>query len=67
MTENKEKSFEESLERLAEIVKLLEDGKAPLDETMKYYEEGIGLVRVCTERLKNARQKVTELTGNEDD
>lgn len=64
---NTELTFEKALERLAEIVRLLEDGKAPLDETMKYYEEGVGLVRFCSEALKNARQKITELNVGQDE
>ena len=58
------KNFEEALQRLDEIVGLLEKGDAPLDESLALYEEGVGLVRFCNEKLKSARQKVTEITSS---
>ena len=58
------KNFEEALQRLDEIVVLLEKGDAPLDESLALYEEGVGLVRFCNEKLKSARQKVTEITSS---
>ena len=57
----KEQSFEASIERLEQIVRALENGDAPLEETLKLYEEGIALVRTCTERLENAEQRVKML------
>lgn len=57
----KEQSFEVSMERLEEIVRALENGDAPLEESLKLYEEGIALVRTCTERLENAEQRVKML------
>ncbi len=57
-------NFEEALQRLDEIVGLLEKGDAPLDESLALYEEGVGLVRFCNEKLKSARQKVTEITSS---
>ena len=61
---NSIKNFEEALQRLDEIVGLLEKGDAPLDESLALYEEGVGLVRFCNEKLKSARQKVTEITSS---
>ena len=61
---NNSKNFEEALRRLDEIVGLLEKGDAPLDESLALYEEGVGLVRFCNEKLKSARQKVTEITSS---
>ena len=60
MAENK-MTFELALARLEEIVRALEKGDAPLEETLKLYEEGISLVRTCTERLEKAEQKVKML------
>ena len=51
-------SFEQSLTRLDEIVKQLESGTAPLEQSMKLYEEGVGLLRNCNEQLDSAEQKV---------
>ncbi len=58
----KEKSFEEMLKRLEEIVHALDNAQTPLDDALKYFEEGAGLVRACTEKLDEAQQKVTLLT-----
>ena len=51
-------SFEQAPQRLEEIVKSLENGNAPLDESLKLFEEGVGLVASCKEKLDNAEQKV---------
>lgn len=54
-------SFEEALTRLGEIVKLLENGQAPLEQSLSLYEEGVGLVRLCNDRLDGAEKKIREL------
>lgn len=62
----KEKSFEESLARLEEIVKLLEKGDAPLAESLGLFEEGAGLIRSCGKLLDEAEQKVAQLRKGAD-
>ena len=57
-----DKSFEESMGRLEEIVRMLENGTATLDESLKLYEEGISLVRACNTQLDNAEKKIRILT-----
>lgn len=52
------KSFEESMQRLDEIVGRLEEDKLPLDDMIALYEEGIALARACGEKLEAAEQKV---------
>jgi len=62
MTKNKEtESFENSLKRLEEIAELLESEEIGLDESIKLYEEGINLSKICYNRLKDAELKITEL------
>ncbi len=51
-------SFEASLKRLDEIIALLEKDHIELDELMKLYEEGVGLVRLCNGQLDTAEQRV---------
>ena len=53
-----EKKFETALTRLEEIVEELEKGDLPLEESLKYFEEGIKLSRVCNKRLEEAERKV---------
>ena len=57
----KQRSFEESLERLAQIVETLESEAAPLSEAMKLYEEGILLAQSCRQESRLAELKVEEL------
>lgn len=62
-----EPSFEEALENLERIVEQLEEGNLPLDETLKKFEEGIKLSRLCEKKLKQAQKKVSILIKNEED
>lgn len=57
----KQLNFEASLARLEEILRALESGDASLDEMLKLYEEGVGLIRFCNERLESAEQSVKML------
>ncbi len=54
------------MNRLEEIVSLLERGDAPLEEAMTLFEEGAKLLRECTRQLDEAEQKVTLLTAGEE-
>lgn len=63
---NKKLSFEESLKRLDEIVRLLERGEAPLAESLKLFEEGTALASVCSKTLDEAEQKVVKLRKGQD-
>lgn len=62
MDKNKEITYESAIKRLEEIVDLLEKNEVSLDESMKLFEEGTKLTAFCSEKLKNAQQKITELT-----
>ena len=59
-----EKSFEENLERLKEIVKKLQSGELTLDESLKAFEEGIKLSKTLEEKLKNIEEKAVKLFEN---
>lgn len=54
-------SFEQCLERVQELVALLESGNLPLSESLRLFEEGIGLVRSCQEQLQQAEHQVEML------
>ncbi len=62
----KKMSFEQSLERLEEIVKLLETGSAPLEESTRLYEEGIAFVRVCNAMLEQTEARIRLLRTGTD-
>ena len=57
----KAKSFEENMDRLEEIVSLLEQGDAPLAASLALFEEGSALVKTCAAMLDEAEQKVVAL------
>ena len=56
--EKKEPKFEEALKRLEQIVEELESGELPLEESMKQYEEGVHLSKLCAKRLEEAKKKI---------
>ena len=58
-------TFEEALKRIEEIVRYLDDGTAELDRSLELYEEGIGLVRLCSSMLDNAEKKIKILQSGE--
>lgn len=64
--DNKDMSFETSIKRLDEIVKLLEKGDAPLSESLKLFEEGTELIGNCDKLLNEAEQKVVKLRKGQD-
>ena len=59
-------TFEAAMERLEEIARLLESGSEGLDESLKLYEEGVSLIRLCTQKLENAEQSVKILQMSEE-
>ena len=59
-----EKTFVSQMERLEEIVRLLEKGEAPLNESMKLFEEGTRLSAALGKLLDKAEQKVTVMQEN---
>ena len=59
--ENREKSFEEALSRLEEIVTELEEGELDLEGALEKFEEGIELSQFCARKLTQAEEKVKKL------
>lgn len=52
-------TFEEKLTKLTQIVEQLEEGnELPLEDSLKLFEEGIGLVSACRQMLETAEQRV---------
>jgi exodeoxyribonuclease VII small subunit len=61
MAEKKNADFEQSLERLEELVDQMESGELSLEEMIKHFEEGSKLVGVCTKKLNEVEQKIEKL------
>lgn len=62
----KKLSFEESVARLDDIVKHLENGDMPLSESLSMFEEGTKLISTCSKMLDEAEQKVVKLKKGPD-
>ncbi len=54
----KKKSFEESLAKLEQITEELEGGDLSLEESLKYFDEGVKLAEQCNSKLNDAQKKV---------
>lgn len=52
--------FENSLNKLEEILKQLEDGNLPLEKTLVLYKEGAALSEKCQAQLDNAKLQISE-------
>lgn len=51
-------SFEEAIQRLEEVVNLLENGDIPLEKSIELYQEGVLLARHCDQKLTQVQQKI---------
>ncbi len=58
-------TFEQSLIELERTVRELEDGRLGLDEALARYEMGVGLIKRCYTRLREAEQRILVLTGDD--
>ena len=53
--------FEEYLIKLEKIVQRLEEGELTLDESVKTYEEGMNISKICLEKLNKTKKKIEQL------
>ena len=58
---NEPMTFEQAMNRLEAIVRTLEAGELPLDETVRLYEEGQRLRLYCEQYLADAEQRITTI------
>ncbi|MFV8571793.1 exodeoxyribonuclease VII small subunit [Marinobacter sp. SBS5] len=58
--------FEKSLDELEKLVRDLEQGELPLEQSLAAFERGIKLTRECQSALKSAEQRVEQLIQNSD-
>lgn len=59
-------AFEQSLAKLEEIVRKLEEEETPLEPSLKLFEEGQALVRTCEKQLRDAENRIRELMEQAD-
>ena len=60
------KTFEENMTRLEQIVRAMERGDVPLEESLKLFQEGTQLVQNCSKLLDEAELQVTKITTASD-
>jgi len=53
--------FEEYLKKLEKIVQKLEESELTLDESVKAYEEGMNVSKICLEKLNETKKKIEQL------
>jgi exodeoxyribonuclease VII small subunit len=63
--EQSPKSFEAALQRLEEVLEALEHGNLNLEDSVKAFEEGVGLVRFCHGKLDEVERRVELLLKDE--
>ena len=61
MKKSDEPTFEQALQQLEQIVQKLEKGDLPLEESLRLYEDGIRLSRLCHGKLEEAEGKIEML------
>lgn len=66
MADGEEVDFEGALSRLETLVGELEGGELSLEDSLRTFEEGVRLVRLCSERLKSAELRIRQLEEGTD-
>lgn len=61
-----EKKFEQALEELEKVVERLESGELSLEDSLAAFEEGIGLVKFCNQKLTEVEKKIELLVKDKD-
>jgi exodeoxyribonuclease VII small subunit len=59
-------SFEQAMSELEDVVAKLENGQVPLEDSIKLYEIGNDLKKHCEQKLKEAEEKVAQITFSSD-
>lgn len=59
------KDFESALTRLEELTELLEAGENTLEDSIKFYTEGLEIAKFCNEKLSEAEKKIKIIVDNQ--
>lgn len=62
----KNQTFEESMRRLEQIVRTMERGEVPLEESIRLFQEGTELARSCGKLLEDAQLQVSKIMASPD-
>ncbi|MDC3415480.1 exodeoxyribonuclease VII small subunit [Aquibacillus salsiterrae] len=58
-------TFEEAMKQLELIVEKLEEGDVPLEKAINYYQEGMKLSKLCSDKLSNVEQQMTQIVNEQ--
>ncbi|WP_026569993.1 MULTISPECIES: exodeoxyribonuclease VII small subunit [Sediminibacillus] len=61
----KEISFEEAMKQLEEIVEKLEEGEVPLEKAINYYQEGMKLSKLCSDKLSSVEEQMEKIVNEQ--
>ena len=61
MSKDKENSFEKNLQKLELIVEKLDSGEIGLEESVKLYEEGMKIKKICDNKLKDIEMQIKKI------
>jgi exodeoxyribonuclease VII small subunit len=61
-----DKKFEAALEELEQIVERLESGELSLEDSLSAFENGVGLVRFCNQKLNDVEKKIEMLVRDKE-
>ncbi|MDC3414436.1 exodeoxyribonuclease VII small subunit [Aquibacillus sp. 3ASR75-11] len=60
-----ELSFEEAMQQLEKIVEKLEEGDVPLEKAINYYQEGMKLSKLCSEKLTKVEGQMEQIVNEQ--
>ena len=63
---DKELTFEQAMERLEQIVRTMERGDVPLEESLNLFQEGTKLVNTCAGLLETAKMEIEKVAKADD-
>ena len=58
-------SFEEAMEKLEGIVGKLEEGDVPLEKAISYYQDGMILTKICSDKLNHIQEKMVQIMNEQ--
>jgi exodeoxyribonuclease VII small subunit len=61
----KKTAFEDNIKRIEEIIGYIEGNQVSLDESVKYFEEGMKLIKECENQLETTKKKVVKLVSKD--
>ncbi len=65
MDKYKDLTFEEAMEKLEEIIGKLEEGDVPLEKAISYYQDGMILSKICSDKLNHIQEKMVQIMNEQ--